>query len=126
MDQRPAHRTHEEAGPLHASQAEDVPEEQGSDDQVLSLFLLYKCFKHIMYINKHTPLMTWCVFSHFKLFKMFLLLVIVGVIFWPNYFTTDAYAKYQSELCIHIGEIVCCRCQVPLQKSNEKPVFSIY
>ncbi len=26
---------------FHASQAEDVPQEQGPDDQVLSLFMLY-------------------------------------------------------------------------------------
>jgi len=41
---------------------------------------------------------------------MFLLLAIVGVIFWPNYFTTDSYAKYQSELCIDNGE----SCSPPL------------
>jgi hypothetical protein len=46
----------------------DVSEEQGSDDQVLSLLMLYKCFKHIMYINKHTLLVTCCVFSNFKFF----------------------------------------------------------
>jgi hypothetical protein len=30
--------------------------------------------------------------------------------FWPNYFTTDTYAKYQSELFIDIGE----SCSPPL------------
>jgi hypothetical protein len=40
VDQGPAHLTDEEAGPLYANQAEDVSEEQGSDDQVLSLFVL--------------------------------------------------------------------------------------
>ncbi len=40
VDQGPAHLTDEEADPLYANQAEDVSEEQGSDDQVLSLFVL--------------------------------------------------------------------------------------
>ncbi len=80
VDQRPAHRTHEEAGPLNASQAEDVPQEQAPDEEQ-SLFMLYKCCKHIMYINKHTLLMPCCVFSHFRIFLTFLLIVILGVIF---------------------------------------------
>ncbi len=38
-----------------------------------SLFMLYKCCKYIMYMNKHTPLMPCCVFSHFKIFDPALL-----------------------------------------------------
>jgi hypothetical protein len=48
--------------------------------------------------------MSCCVFFYFKICLRFLLLLIVGVIFWPNYFTRDTYAKYESELCIDIAE----------------------
>ena len=84
----------------------DVPEEQGSDDQVLSLFILYKCCKHIMYIKKHTPLMTYCVFFHCKIFLMFL----------PN----------TNQNCVSISvKVVRRRFQVRPPKSNKKPVFCI-
>jgi len=95
---------------FHASQAEDVPQEQGPDDQVFSLFMLCKCCKHIMYINKHSPLIPCCVFLHFKIFERFCFLSFLVLFFWPNYFTTDTYAKYQSELFIDIGE----SCSPPL------------
>jgi hypothetical protein len=60
--------------------------------------------------------MSCCVFFNFKFFLRFLLLLIVGVIFWPNYVTRNTYAKYESELCIDIAE----SCSPPLPGAAAK------